>query len=240
MKKYIITLNPLKTLFLVAFLFLTNSSFSQTKNFLDQPYLETEVAADSLVTPDEIFIRITLKESDTKNRKSTEELERDMIKVLKALKIDIKQDLTLEDFSSNYKKYFLTSKKVLKYKKYSLKVSSANIASNVLVGLESKGISNVSVYKVSFSKEDALLLDLKTQAIKKAKKSAEYIIKPTGQQIGKLLHVSDYNIPYQNKARGEVMYLGMKEVAVQKDDTSLIEFKKLKFSVHLKVKFAIN
>ena len=33
-------------------------NFAQTKNFIDQPYLETTAKVDTLVTPDQIYLSI--------------------------------------------------------------------------------------------------------------------------------------------------------------------------------------
>ena len=49
--------------------------FSQEKNFIDLPYLETSAKCDTLVTPDRIFLKIVISEKDTKGKISVEELE---------------------------------------------------------------------------------------------------------------------------------------------------------------------
>ncbi|NRA91080.1 MAG: hypothetical protein HRU26_00075, partial [Psychroserpens sp.] len=104
---------------------------SQTKNFIDQPYLETQVEIDTLVTPDKIHMTIILNEADNRNKKSTETLEKIMISELERLNIDVEKNLSLLDFSSDFKKYFLSSKKVLKSKMYSLIVHDARTAGKV-------------------------------------------------------------------------------------------------------------
>ena len=59
-------MNKIFTLWLIL---IFSKSFSQSKNFIDQAYLETETEVDSLIVPDRIYITIMLNESDTKNRK---------------------------------------------------------------------------------------------------------------------------------------------------------------------------
>ncbi len=41
---------------------------AQMKNFIDQPYIEVAGNADTLVTPDEIYISIEISEKDTKTK----------------------------------------------------------------------------------------------------------------------------------------------------------------------------
>ena len=82
MHKLLVTLSLVSTLFNVN---------SQTKNFIDQPYLETTATADTLVQPDIIFLDILIQEKDSKNKISVEELETKMAKTLEALNIDFQQ-----------------------------------------------------------------------------------------------------------------------------------------------------
>lgn len=76
---------------------------SQSKNFIDQPYIEVTGHADSLVTPNEIFIKITISERDSKDKISVEEIESKMVEGLKTLSINIEKDLTTGDLASNYR-----------------------------------------------------------------------------------------------------------------------------------------
>ena len=81
MKKIIITV--------LTTLFVTNIGFSQTKNFIDQAYIETSAKVDTLVTPDRIFLTILITEKDTKGKKSVEELENKMAEKLETLGINL-------------------------------------------------------------------------------------------------------------------------------------------------------
>ena len=115
----------MKNLFTIISLCIVSFIFSQTKNFIDQPYLETSAKADTLVTPDRIYLDILISEKDTKDKKSIEELEILMEERLKSIGIDIKKQLTLNDLASNFKKYFLKNTDILKTKSYSLIVYDA-------------------------------------------------------------------------------------------------------------------
>jgi len=112
---------------------------TQSKNFIDQPYLETTAKADSLVEPDRIYLSILIQEKEDRDRTSVEKQEREMASALEELGIDLKKQLKIEDLASNYKKYFLRKKSVLKSKNYELVVYDGLTASKVLVHLEAKG-----------------------------------------------------------------------------------------------------
>ena len=81
--------------------------YSQTKNFIDQPYLETTAKVDSLVQPDRIYLSILIQEKEDRNKTSVEAQEQLLAEVLENLDIDLKKQLKIEDLASNYKKYFL-------------------------------------------------------------------------------------------------------------------------------------
>lgn len=98
----------MKNILLILIGFITIQTFAQNKNFIDQPFLETIAEIDTLVTPDKIHLVIMLNEEDNRNRKSTEELEASMLRVLNSLKIDLEKNLSLLDYSSDFKKYFLS------------------------------------------------------------------------------------------------------------------------------------
>ena len=73
-------------------------------------------SADSLVTPNEIFIKILITEKDTKDKTSVEEQEIKMVNVLKGIGVDVEKNLTASDMVSNFRTYILKSKDILKSK----------------------------------------------------------------------------------------------------------------------------
>lgn len=172
---------------------------AQTKNFLDVPYLETSAKVDTLVTPDKIYLSITIQEKDSKGRKSVEAQENKMAESLKKLGIDIEKQLTIKDLASNYKKYFLRSKEVLKSKQYSLLVYDGLTAGKVIAALEELDIANTYLEKTEYAEMEALELELKSRAVKKAKRKAEALTAPLGQKVGMAIHILDNSQPYANQ-----------------------------------------
>ncbi len=218
------------------------SVFSQTKNFIDQPYIETRTKVDTLVSPDRIYLTILIAEKDTKGKISVEEFENKMAVKLVSLGVDLQQQLTLSDLASNFKKYFLKRKDVLKSKAYSLVIYDALTAGKIIVGLEEIGISNVKLQKTAYSKIEDLKLKLKTKAIVKAKNQAEALLKPLNQKVGTAIYISDVNnynnYGLQGRVAGiEVMYTVDKKNNFEPID---IEFKKIKIQSEISIKFKIE
>jgi uncharacterized protein YggE len=221
-------------------LFCATSFFAQSKSFLDTPYLETSSQVDTLVTPDKIYLNITIQEKDSKGRVSVEEQENKMASRLKALGIDLDKQLVIKDFSSNFKKYFLRDKEVLKSKQYSLLVYSGKQVGDVMVALEQLDIANAFVEKTEYSKMDALELELKSRAIKKAKLKAEALTKPLGQKVGMAIHIVDNSQPYYPRYKQPVMMAKMEMMDVEQNQPLDIDFEKIKVESMVNVKFALS
>jgi hypothetical protein len=225
--------------------FLTLQGHSQTKNFIDQPFLETIAEVDTLVTPDKIHLMIILNEEDNRNRKSTEELEASMFKVLKSLSIDLEKSLSVVDYSSDFKKYFLAGQKVLKTKMFSLILKDAQTVGKVMAGLEREEISNVSISKTEYSKSEQLLLELRAKAILKAKRNAENMVAPLNQKIGKAIYVSDLETAsitsqLQGKVAGVQIRGASSIYGSRAKEDIMIDFEKMEFSAKVNVKFIIE
>lgn len=231
----------MKNLTIIFVLFFSLISYSQTKNYLDRPYYETTAIADTLVTPDKIFININISESDTKGKTSIEELERKMYNTLKSIGIDTDENLKVNDMSSNYKKYILKKKDILKEKSFSLEVDNAKTLTKVFVSLEKIGISNTNIQKIEYSKYEEMQFFLKQKALKKAKSEAEIITQSIDQKIGKAIHIADrnYNRGYQAKSSGIML-----NEAISSDNAEIkpleIEFRKIKISSTINVIFELN
>ncbi|MEO1484666.1 MAG: SIMPL domain-containing protein [Bacteroidota bacterium] len=214
---------------------------AQNKNFLDVPYLETSARVDTLVTPDKIYLNITITEKDSKGKKSVEEQENKMAQAFRGLGIDLDKQLFIKDLSSNFKKYFLRGKDVLKSKRFSLLVYSGKQAGEALQALEKLDIANVYMEKTEYSKMEALELDLKSRAVAKAKKKAEALTKPLGQSVGQALHILDNSSPYYtNYARAprmEMKSMAFDEAAPEPLD---VDFEQIRVETTVNVKFALS
>lgn len=218
--------------------FLVLQGFSQTKNFIDKPYLETTAVVDTLVVPDRIYLSIFITEADTKGKTSVEELENRMNNKLIALGIDTKKQLSLSDVTSNFKNYFLRSKDILKNKAYTLLVYDAITAGKVIVGLESIEISNVQLTKTEYSKMEQLQLALKQEAVTKAKLQAESLLKPLNQNLGKAIFISDMNY---NVYRSDVATFKINSSMASNEAQPIdIEFEKIKIESRINITFAIE
>ncbi len=223
-------------------LFLTQVGIGQSKNFLDKPYLETSAKVDTSVIPDRIYLSIYVTERDTKGKQSTEELEFKMANKLKELGVQIEEQLFLADVSSNFKKHLLKKKDINKVKGYELLVFDAKTAGKVILGLENVGISNVDLLRTEYSKIDEIKLELKSRAVKKAKRQAEALAFPLNQTIGKAIHISDTPTYTPNILEGRVSGIKIRGASsMQKTNNEIpIDFEKIKIVSEISIKFVLN
>ena len=236
----------MKKSFLIFVMFFVWNLFSAQKNFLDQPYIEVSASADTLVVPDRIYVSITLNEADSKNKKSVEEQEKQLETILKKLKINTDKDLSVLGYSSDFKKYFLKGQNILKTKKFSLLVKDAYTLANVLISLEEAGISNTEVEKVEYSKSKELLLELKSEAVKRSRITADKLVKPLNQKAGKALYISDTNyggIGDYELTTDEIFSLqemDYKKGSASEEFLRKLDFQKIKFSTTVYVKYQLD
>ena len=233
----------MKRIFLTFLILVCAKSLSQTKNFLDLPYIETSAKVDTLVIPDRIYLNISITEKDTKGKISVEELETKMNEKLKSIGIVTEKQLTLNDLSSNYKKYFLKQQDILKNKNYTLLVYNAKIAGKVIIALEEIEISNVNLEKTEYSKAEEMILILKSEAILKAKNQAISMTKPLNQKVGSAIYISDFsNIVNMLSGRVAGIQIRGARSLEEKDkyEPINIEFEKIKIETEVKATFKLE
>jgi uncharacterized protein YggE len=229
----------IKNVFALILLVTTLSTYGQTKNFLDQPYLETTASVDTLVTPDRIYLGITITEKDTRGKKSVEEQENKMAKELKTLGIDLQKQLFIDDMGSSFKRYFLKGQEVLKSKNYTLLVYDGLTAGKVLAALEEIDIANTRLVKTEYSKMEAMELELKSKAVIKAQKKGIYMTAPLGQKIGPAIHIVDNTTPYYPAYQRSDKVLMFTESATNTPEPLDIDFEKIKVQTSINIKFAL-
>lgn len=220
------------------------SASAQTKNFIDQPYIEVSGSADTLVTPNEIYIRIIISEKDTRDKVSIEESEEKMFLALKEIGVDTEKALTTSDMSSNFKFYLLKNKDIIKTKTYSLKVSDATEASRVFLKLEEIGISNVAITRVDHSDMAGINNIMRTNAILNAKEKAGFLTKPLNQNVGAAIHITETESGIGVQLQGQMAGIRIRGAnsirRFRESDLREIEFEKIKVEANVNAVFLLK
>lgn len=209
-------------------------------------YIEMQAKSEREVTPDELYISITIKESDYKGKKTLQQMQDAMINVLKANNIDISESLTL-DFMGSSVSYRTFSKRVnpRSEAKYILKLSDAGLMQQVIYGLEEKEISNIELEETKYTKAEQLKTELGVEAMRKAQEQARALAAAVGQDIGKAITISSWMSqsnpqPRMYKTR-VMMAAGINEDAAEEDNSeSTLQISKLTYTVNVSVKFELK
>ena len=177
-------------MFVIAILVIPGIAFSQ-KNFLDQNYIEVQGKATIKVIPDQIYLRILISEKE-KTKTNLEVKEREMIKRLKELGIDVTKELVIKDLASNFNPKIFSEDNIVISKVYILLVHDAGAANKVISKMKELEISNIKVDHLDHTKISDFKKECSVKAIAAAKTKAETLTQAIGQTIGRALYIERY------------------------------------------------
>ena len=206
----------------------------------NQNYIEVTGYNKAEVAPDEIYIAFQINEADTKGRTSVSDQERSMVNALRNLGIDIENQLTVKDMSSNFKKYILRRTDVQMSRDYQLKVPDAQTAASVFAALEGVGIANASISKAEYSKIDEFVLDNKVAAMKNAQEKAVKLAGAIGQTTGKAIYIQDFERTYRAYAANVMTKSMSADMATGAEMAPGIEFEKITVESNVTVRFLLE
>ncbi|MDQ7947803.1 MAG: SIMPL domain-containing protein [Pedobacter sp.] len=201
-------------------------------------------SAETEVTPDIIYLNISLKEylKDNNSKKKVEITELENQLYAAVVKAGIaKEDLTVNNVSSfNY----VTEKKknpdFLASKQYRLKVSDLNKWNAIIGAIDAKGISSTNIESYDYSKISSLKKELKIKALLAAKEKATYMVEALGDKLGNVIDIQEVNneIYPQPMYRANVMM--MKAESSMAADAVELDFKKIKLNYLVNAVFEIK
>ena len=221
---------------------LTIYSQSGGKNFIDQNYIEVTGRAEMDIVPDLIYLKIILSDKDNKNKQSLDEIEKSMISKLSEIGIDISKDLSVKNFISNFKQYWISKTDIILTKEYQLIVHDTKTLQNVFLSFQKLGISNVSIDKLDHSKIEQFRRDVKINAIKAAKEKAEALTSSINQTIGKAIYIQELDnqntrITTQKSAIANSIVIGEPSSGSSQPD---MEFEKINMQYSMLARFELK
>ncbi|MEO9872260.1 SIMPL domain-containing protein [Ekhidna sp.] len=224
---------------LVAFLFIVSlGTMAQTKDKVRS--IEVKGSSEIEITPDEIFLRITLKEyKKGGNKIDLNKLESELVRSVKKLGVP-EQNLRVENINGynwNWRKKkaddFLGSKSFI------LQVSDLKKMNNLVDMLDSEGLNNVNVQSYSHSDIEEYRKKVKVGAMKAAKEKATYLLESVDAELGSLLEVQEIDYGYQAPMMSMRSNMALAESDVS-GYQSEVEFMKIKVRAEIRVVFEIK
>lgn len=208
--------------------------------------IEVYGSAEKDVTPDIIYVAISLKEyfkdNNNKNKVTIDELEKQLAAAVKNAGIK-EGDFTIENISSY--NYVDPKKKkdpgFLASKQYKVKVANLNAINEILSSVDEKGIQSTNISGYDHSRMNEIKNELRIKAIDNAKAKATVMAQALGDTLGEALEVTDNNTDTSNPAPQLFKAAMARGTADAVSEESLaIDFKQIKVNYQFRVVFELK
>jgi hypothetical protein len=167
-----------------------------------------------------------------------------MITKLEEMGIETKKDLSILDYTSNFKDYWIVKSEIVLIKQYQLRVGDAKTAGKVFQELRKLGISNISIDRIENSKIQEYRKEVKINAVKAAREKANSLASAINQTIGKALYIQELENTYLNSLTGKVVGINIRGANSLTSVTDFqepeIEFEKIQLDYSILVRFELK
>ena len=202
-------------------------------------YIQVTGRAEKELTPDEFYLQIVINERDSKGKISVESQQRDMVAVLRKLGVDVEKQFKMANLSSE----FFKKNTSVAMAKYQLQLGSSGEVAKVWQALDDLGISNISILKVTHSQLDKYKQEVRLEAMRNARESAQEMAGAIGQTIGKCFYIYDSNsnvlpVMYDNAVLMRSAKAAADAESAAEEDP--LEFKTIKLEYGVQAKFVLE
>lgn len=217
----------------------TLASYSQTMD--TRRKIEVLGSAEAEVTPDIIYVNISLKEylvGNTKKKVAIGDLERQLQTAVISAGIP-KENFMINNISSY--NWDWTDKKntdFLAKKQYKIKVTDLSKVNQLISAVDPKGVEYSGIESYDYSKIETLKKELKVKALQNAKDKASYLVESIGEKLGNSIEIKEINDEYYPTPRyaSRAMTMMASDAAPLPD----IDFKKIKLKYQMNTVFEVK
>lgn len=201
--------------------------------------------AEAEVTPDIIYISISLKEylKDGNSKKKVEitDLETQLFNAVQSAGIT-KDNLMINNLSSyNTVAEKKKNPEFLVSKQYRLKVTDLNKWNSIIGAVDPKGVAYTNIDSYDYSKIEVLKKELKIKALQAAKAKAMYLVESLGNKLGSVIDIQELNNEsFPQPVYRNTMMMRTAESADMSASSPEIDFKKIKLSYTMNTVFEIQ
>ena len=231
---------------LIALAFVALFSMSAMAQQVDlRKKISVSGSADAEVTPDIIYLSISLKEyfKDNSNKKRVDitDLEKQLYNAVLKAGID-KENLMVNNISSyNYATEKKKNPDFLASKQYRLKVTDLNKWNEIIGSVDAKGIAYTNIDSYDYSGIEALKKELKIKALQAAKVKALYMVEALGERLGGVIDIQEINNENYPQPMYRANLMMMKsEMADAGSGAPELDFKKIKLNYVVNTVFEIK
>lgn len=204
-------------------------------------YIEVTGKAEKEFTPDQIYTKLVITESNVKGQKSLDKIENELFKELTKIGVDVKEDITISDVQAQLEQFFLKKDFIASSREYNIMVSNSAKLVQLFTVLKKLGQTNATVTHAKLSDPEAAGRQLLTEAAANAQKSAEAIATGLGQKLGRAIYAQSYP-----SFQGQIMVGAMARTKYSNDmmqeesSYEVPDFKKIKLTQSVTVRFEIK
>jgi len=236
-------LTAIIALFFVLIMYSNAQTLTNLSN--EKPYIEVIGSSNVDVVPDMLYISISIRE---KKNISVDSQEDTLRNIMQRCEIP-NSKLTINKAQSTYSKISFASRSGVTQKVYSLLLPDAATMARIFDEFEkSTIIDNYRLEKISHSKIDSLVREVKIKAIKEAKNQAEYLLNAINEKIGKPLEIKEVksdNIELYSITGGiPARYGNSRDYTATSESMSaqdvVIGIQNIKIQKYIYIKFAIQ
>ncbi len=220
-------------LLLVCGFLLTISAFTQSNAFI-----EVTGSADSLVLPNQIYVRFGITEKEIRTKAQLEEIELKVISGLRSIGIDPEIQLSIQDQLNNIRQYAL--KKNDGYpREYMLKLYDSKSLVSTLNLLDNLGIQNIRMDRLEHYESPIVRSILSMRALENARQKATKLATISGQQIGSVLSI------VEEPVKADILFAkdAQMNMRLRKSDSNtenIIDLQRIQITSSLRVKFQLQ
>lgn len=202
-------------------------------------YISVNGSAEKEVTPDIIYISVTIKEYFTdaalKQKVSVDDLEKNFLRTVYAAGIN-GSDISIESISGygNWGPKRKTES-FLASKRYQLKLTDLDKVNYIMSKVDQKAVSNMFISGYDYSKLEDVKKELRIEAMKNARTKAIYMIGALNESIGPVIEAEEQDSDQGNR-------VSFNRMSIESNDrqSTDLDFKKLNISSTVKVRFQIQ
>src|SRR3954471_11243380 len=253
MEKYRQNMAPIKTIKTLAIILLAafmniKSTAQQIAVIPPQKTISVNGSAQKEVTPDQIYVQVSLREYDKKGggKIDIDAIKNNFLAACKSIGLD-DTDVVVQSYQGwdgNYWWYKKKKKDNPDMKAgitYWVKVNSTNKMDELVSKMDDEATQSFGIAKTDYSKMEDLRKQLKIEAVKAAKEKATYLAAAINEQVGAAITINEPN-EVDNYPRPMYSNMAMKQAAAEDNAAPPmnVDFKKMKIQFDVNVVFALK
>ncbi len=170
---------------------LTNISNSAQQEPDKESYIEVRGTAKMKVEPNEIEIRIILRQEGVNEKVPVDRQQTNLVRDLTAAGIPANERLRIDNVSNTLKEAFLRRDEVRTTKQLTLILHNTTELAKAFAILNQLGISDASVTKATRNDFEEIKQELRAKAIENARAMADTLAAAIGQKAGRAFYIND-------------------------------------------------